>query len=130
MQPRTMILVALLALVALAIPGTASAQAPYQGGFASGHSDNPNGPTVSPYMNLLQNNNVLGPPTNYQSLVKPLIDQQSAIRRQGNSINQLQQQVNSNGPNVTTPGGRATGHQTYFQNLSHYFPRATGGQPR
>jgi hypothetical protein len=125
MQSRMIFSAAVLVLLALAIPDVALAQY----GYSSGHSDNPNGPTVSPYLNLLQNNNVLGPPTNYQSLVKPLIDQQSAIKRQGSSIQQLQQQIGSGGPTGNLSGGRATGHPTFYQNYSHYFTR-NGGRPQ
>ncbi len=124
MQPRMIFSAALLILLAVAAPRVALAQYGYMGGgYAAGHSDNPNGPTVSPYLNLLQNNNVLGPPSNYQSLVKPLIDQQSAIKRQGNSIQQLQQQMGSGGPAGNISGGRATGHASYFMNYSHYYTR-------
>lgn len=98
-----------------------AALAQYTGGFYQGRSDNPNGPTVSPYLNLLNNNNQFSTVTSYQSLVKPLIDQQSAINRQGNSLQQLQQQVNSQrAPGGA--GGRATGHTTYFMNYSHFYP--------
>ena len=86
MRPLTLLLI--LAAVACMAPGTAFAQQYH------GHSDNPNGPTVSPYLNLLQNNNGanIG---NYQTLVKPLIDQGNAINRQGKGLSALQQQVNS-----------------------------------
>jgi hypothetical protein len=124
MRPRTIFFSALLVLLALAIPNTALAQYGYQG---TGHSDNPNGPTVSPYLNLLQNNNILGPPSNYQSLVKPLIDQRNAIQRQGNSIQQLQQSSLGSGAS-SSAGGRATGHPSFFMNYSHYFSRGGGGR--
>ena len=91
------------------------------GGYYQGHSDNPNGPTVSPYLNLLQNNSVFSQASNYQSLVKPLIDQNAAIQRQGGAINRLQQQVNP-GASSGRGGGRGTGHTTYFMNYSHYYP--------
>lgn len=86
--------------------------------FYKGSSDNPNGPTVSPYLNLLQNNSV--GVTNYQSLVKPLVEQNSAINRQGNSINRLQQQVNA--PMGAGTAGRGTGHTTFFMNYGHFYP--------
>ena len=100
----------------------------YGGGFYQGRSDNPNGPTVSPYLNLLQNNNQLNGQPTYQSLVKPLIDQQSAIQRQGNSLQQLQQQVRTQGGGA--PSQRATGHTTFFMNYSHFYPNATRPQQR
>src|SRR4051812_1575189 len=57
----------MVARISLALLGVAiftsvaatSAQAQYGGNVFRGRSDNPNGPTVSPYLNLLQNNNQL-----------------------------------------------------------------------
>jgi hypothetical protein len=111
-------LIAIAAFVLLAAPGSAFAQ--YTGGLYTGRSDNPNGPTVSPYLNLLQNNNQLNGIPNYQSLVRPLLDQQSAIQRQGNSLQRLQQQVNTQGASGGT-GQRATGHHTSFMYYSHFY---------
>jgi hypothetical protein len=110
-------------VIAFAAPRLAFAQQPGYMGIG-GHSDNPNGPTVSPYMNLLQGNNQLNGVPNYQSLVKPLVDQQNAIQRQGNSLQRLQQQVNSgSGAGSGNTGGRSgTGHITHFMNTSHFFP--------
>jgi hypothetical protein len=110
-----------LALVAaaLAIVVTVPQLAPAQGvggGFYMGSADNPNGPTVSPYLNLLQSN-TFGV-TNYQSLVKPLIEQSSAIRRQGRAINQVQQQLYS-GPNY---GASPSGRGSHFMFYSHFYP--------
>ena len=118
MTPRSLALAVALAGICLLIPQTALAQ--YQGGLYMGRADNPVGPTVSPYLNLTQNN--LGSPTNYQSLVKPLIDQGNAIQRQGSSINRLQQQIYS-GAGGGGRGGRGTGHATFFMNYSHYYPQ-------
>jgi hypothetical protein len=81
-----------------------------------GTSGNVNGPTVSPYLNLLQNNNA--DITNYQSLVRPLINQNSALQRQGGAIQQLQQQQRGYG-NV---GSGGTGIHSYFMFYSHYYP--------
>src|SRR4051812_42151898 len=100
-------------LLGLAVfaPGVAFGQGGYN--VPRGHSDNPNGPTVSPYLNLLQSNSQ--GLSNYQTLVKPMIDQQNAIQRQGNSIQRLQQQVS---PGSGPGGARGTGHTTRFQNYS------------
>ena len=111
-MPRLVFFAAALVLV-LTAPRLASAQQ-YRG-----TSDNPNGSTVSPYLNLLNNNNI-GLPA-YQTMVRPVLDAESAIQRQGNSIQRLQQQANS-GP--TSRGGSGTGHTTYFMNYSHYYPRS------
>ena len=110
-----------LALGCALAPHMASAQV--YGGMPTyqGHSDNPNGPTDSPYLNLLQKNQV-GSVTNYQSLVKPLVSQGNAIARQGNSISKLQNQVYSGG------AGGGTGHQTLFMNYSHFYTIQSRGR--
>ncbi len=84
-----------------------------------GFSDNPVGPTVSPYLNLVNQDFVDPNLTNYQSLVRPLLQQNNAINRQGSAINRLQQQYSA--PASGAAGG-ATGHTTFFMNGSHYFP--------
>jgi len=79
-------------------------------------------PTVSPYLNLL--NNPAGF-SNYQTQVRPFIDQQQATARQGASISQLQRQVRdvrslaSRRDNI-----RTTGHATRFLNYSHYYAQS------
>jgi len=121
MNPKFWGLALAAAAVFLLAPQTAMAQ--YRGGQYMGRADNPVGPTVSPYLNLLQGNNGI---TNYQSLVRPLIDQGNAIDRQassiyqqGNSIRGLQQ-----AQSYGAGGGRGTGHTSYFMNFSHYYPTA------
>jgi hypothetical protein len=116
---------ALLGVAVFASVAATSARAQYGGSVFRGRSDNPNGPTVSPYLNLLQNNNQLNGQPTYQSLVKPLIDQQSAIQRQGNSLQQLQQQVRTQGAGGGGGTQKATGHTTFFMNYSHYYPNAS-----
>jgi hypothetical protein len=118
MNSRALLIVAAAGLLSLAMSRSALAQ-----GYYMGSNDNPNGPTVSPYLNLLQNN-PLNPltPTVYQSLVRPLVNQQNALQRQGGAIRQLQQQSLA-GP---TGIGRGTGHAAYFMNYSHFYPTATG----
>jgi hypothetical protein len=96
----------------------ASDQAAAQGFGGGGSTRNPNGPTVSPYLNLLSNNNP--DITNYQSLVKPLVNQNDALRRQGGAIQQLQSQQGQMG------GGSGTGVHSYFMHYSHYFPAGGG----
>jgi hypothetical protein len=119
MISRILLSATMLIVMAIAMPRVAFAQYnPNVGVGIGGHSDNPNGPTVSPYMNLLNNNNQLNTSPVYQSLVKPLIDQRSAIQRQGNGLQQLQQQVASG---AGGGGGRGTGHTTHFMNYSHYY---------
>lgn len=118
MKSRDLLLGALTAAVILVSPQLLLAQ----GGFYKGSGDNPNGPTVSPYLNLLQvNSQGLN---SYQTMVKPIIDQQNAINRQGSQLGRLQNQVNQQayGAGAGSSGTRGTGHQTQFQNTSHYFP--------
>ena len=79
-------------------------------------------PTVSPYLNLL-NNNSLGVP-NYQTMVRPQIDQRDALVRQGASLQQLQQQFRDSSQNARQyqPGGVSrTGHGARYLNYSHYY---------
>jgi hypothetical protein len=120
MRPRTFLLAGVVVLAALAAPRLAMAQ--YGRTYGQGHTDNPNGPTVSPYLNLLQGNNQFSTVPTYQSLVKPMIDQQNAIQQQGSSLQRLQGQVNSQ--SVAGPTGRTgTGHVTHFMNYSHFYTR-------
>ena len=114
MKSRTILLAVAVASICLAAPGPALAQfSP----LSLGTRDNLNGPTVSPYLNLLQvNSQGLIP---YQNLVTPQINQQNALNRQAGAIQQLQQQVNASG--TVGSGGRGTGHTTFFMNYSHYY---------
>jgi hypothetical protein len=114
---RTLILSA--AAVVLTCAAASSAQAQISG-YYQGRGDNPVGPTVSPYLNLLQSNQF--GVTNYQSLVRPLIDQGAAINRQGNSLNRIQQQINTPSAYGGAGGSRGTGHTTFFMNYSHFYP--------
>lgn len=120
MSSRRILLIAFALVVSLASARAASAQ--FGGNYFRGHSDNPNGPTVSPYLNLLNNNNQLNGVPNYQSLVRPLVEQQDALRRQGNSLQRLQNQVNSSYTGSSGGGIRGTGHQSHFMNFSHFYP--------
>ena len=110
MSSRIMLVVVAALAMTLAASRSASAQGIYRG-----TSDNPNGPTVSPYLNLLSSDQF--GVTNYQSLVRPLVNQGNAIQRQGGAIQRLQQQ------SYSAAGPRAgTGHSSYFMNYSHFYP--------
>ncbi len=109
MKSHILLVVAVAVVVSQSSLSAVPAQV-FRGGVGN---DNPNGPTVSPYLNLLQNNN--RGITNYQSLVKPLINQNDALRRQGGAIQQLQQQQ------YQTGGGRGTGVHSYFMYYSHFY---------
>ena len=82
-------------------------------------------PSVSPYMQLINNNT--GAATNYQSLVRPQIDQQNYNAQSASAIKNLQRQVSSQ--NRLSKSGaegnqklRATGHAAMRENYSHFYP--------
>ncbi len=84
-----------------------------------------NRPTVSPYLNLLNQQSTTGAP-NYFTQVRPLLEQREQARRQTGALQQLQRQVTNvrqdlnrrTGPNAA----RVTGHPTRFMTYSHYYP--------
>lgn len=97
----------------------------------------PSSPTISPYLNLLRNDNVGGLP-NYYSLVRPQLQQQtfnqqqrafnaqqlSFEAQQAAALGSLSNQVQP----LVTPTGKASGFMTQgrgasFQNTSRYFPQ-------
>lgn len=81
-------------------------------------------PSVSPYMNLV--NNPQGAATNYQSLVRPQLEQSATNQQQRAAISQLQRQAP--GRSQSSAQGnqklRGTGHHTMFNNTSRYFPQS------
>lgn len=90
----------------------------------------PQRPTVSPYLNLLRNDN--GSVPNYYSLVRPQQNQQSfdrqiasATRLQSLSIQRLEEVAQMQ----TT---RSTGTGSVYRNLSHFYPakRTASGRRR
>lgn len=85
-------------------------------------------PTVSPYLNLIQDENALDQALPvYQTLVRPFVEQRRLNQYQANQVFQLQQQVANNA--TRTKYGeqlRETGHATSYQNHSHYFPAFSG----
>lgn len=82
-------------------------------------------PTVSPYLQLLNNNFIDVP--NYQTLVRPQIEQQQINRQQQAELQNVQRQVSQNAAQaagaVSQPAGpsriRGTGHQTQYLQLLH-----------
>ncbi len=113
------LMLSLAAAAVVSLPQVCHAQA--YNGFYRGRSDNPVGRTVSPYLNLLSAGQGNSGVTNYQSLVKPLIEQHNALDRQGGALNRLQGQVNASAA-APRGGGGGTGHATYFMNGSHFYP--------
>ena len=77
-------------------------------------------------MNLV--NNQQGGATNYQSLVRPQLDQQTLNRKQSAAINQLSRGAASSPPTSrSTPHGSngnlcTTGHRTVFNEVSRFYP--------
>jgi hypothetical protein len=81
-------------------------------------------PTVSPYLNLLMPGTLPG--TNYQTLVRPALEQQRINREQEIQMNRLQQQFSSALQSSTSrpqreQGIRPTGHQAAFFYYSRFY---------
>lgn len=91
-------------------------------------------PTVSPYLNLF-NEGFSDGADNYNTLVRPQINQQrtnAQFRRQNEQLRRQEQAVNSRfqalsaRPAFTPTGNQnilTTGHRTFYNNTSHYYPR-------
>lgn len=91
-------------------------------------------PTVSPYLNLF-NEGFSDGADNYNTLVRPQINQQrtnNQFRRQNEQLRRQEQAVNSRfqalsaRPAFTPTGNQnilTTGHRTFYNNTSHYYPR-------
>ena len=82
-------------------------------------------PTVSPYLNLLRVESSLSLP-NYQTLVRPALEQRQQAAQQRSSIRQLQSRVtNMQGQGAgrnQREQGFATGHPSRFATYLHYYP--------
>jgi hypothetical protein len=113
---------ALAALTALGLLGSwagpARAQFTYQRPATSPYSQ----PAVSPYLNMTRSGN---PAVNYNTLVRPQIDNARAFQQlqtqvQQNEIKMGQLSAAPNGidPNAVLP---FTGHQVQFMTYSHYY---------
>ena len=91
-------------------------------------------PTVSPYLNLFREDLDGNSDLNYQTLVRPMIQQQELnqqLQRQNYAINQRLQQIAAQG-DYNAQGSESqppTGHQTVFGYYGHYYP-ALGQQRR
>ncbi len=84
-----------------------------------------NRPTVSPYLNLLQPQGNGLP--NYQTLVKPALDQERKNADTQRQIYQLQSAVASNTAQDSRGEAtfRPTGHTTTYFYYSHFYPTMT-----
>ena len=90
-------------------------------------SDYQAAPTVSPYVNLDRDDFDLGAPT-YQTLVQPYLQQQDFNQRQQVELQRINQQFqNVRSDYQLQQQGQAplrpTGHEVFFMNMGHYFPR-------
>lgn len=82
-------------------------------------------PTVSPYLNLVRDDN--GGTANYQTLVRPQVEQLNINRQQELQYERLDRQFQdfrseSAYPQQGAINLRETGHTTQFMNRSHYYP--------
>lgn len=80
-------------------------------------------PTVSPYLNLLRNNNTPG--LNYFGLVRPQIQTNADLRLLNQQTLQPRAGLPSAGDNPEEQ--LATGHAAVFMNLGGYFQNLGGG---
>jgi hypothetical protein len=121
-----------LAALALLMPATAHAQAQramtaseraYQSRLQRSALNNQR-PTVSPYMNLLRNDDLLGGSNaaNYYTLVRPQVRQNTTNARQTEELNELQREVDTR--TAAPPAQRRirrTGHVSRFMDYSGHF---------
>ena len=98
-------------------------------------------PSVSPYLNLLQNNAGLTSLTpNYQSFVRPQLEARRAAQQSQRQLGQLNQQVGGiqqslgmgrpTGGSLLRPTGRQAGSaglDSYYGNRGHYYQSARPG---
>jgi len=95
----------------------------------SGFVDNyiRNRPTVSPYLNLVRRDG-FGGVTNYQTLVRPQLEQRELARLQQSELNRVQQRLSVQQRSLETIQEQrsqrvfTTGHRTQFMNMRNYFP--------
>ncbi len=87
-------------------------------------------PAVSPYLNLLQFDGGLGEVPNYQTLVRPQLQQRRMNRQTNMQLRSLQSQVGGlqqtvgaiAAPTGLRPTGRSgTDLSSYYGNLDHYY---------
>lgn len=89
-------------------------------------------PTVSPYMNLFREDFSGESDLNYQTLVRPQLDQQrvnAQVQRQNMELSRRVQSISAQS-NYGNPGGSQnqypTGHPTSFRYYSHFYPTMGG----
>ena len=110
------------------VPGGFGGQKPFAGAS--------NGSTVSPYLNLFLDTGA-SVSDNYNTLVRPQLEQQAVnreLQRQTQQLNRQVQQISAR-PAFEPQGNDqifSTGHRTLFNYRSHFYPatRPAGGQRR
>lgn len=117
LRPFAVFLVALLGVLSA---GTAMAQVQQR---QYGYDPFLNRPALSPYFNLTRRES--GSSLNYHTMVRPQIEAQYQAQYQQRQIQQLQRQVSR--PASQATAGGATGHPSYFMNLSHFYPGLGAG---
>jgi hypothetical protein len=88
-------------------------------------------PTVSPYLNLFREDLDGQSDLNYQTLVRPQLNQQAFNERQQRETFDLARRLQSiSAQSDFNPSGNVnqppTGHQTVFMYYGHYYPQAGG----
>ena len=84
-------------------------------------------PTVSPYLNLVRRDG-FGGVTNYQTLVRPQLEQREFARIQQAEISRVRQQLAVQQRSIESVQQQraqrvfSTGHPTRFMNLQQYYP--------
>ena len=132
MRPRFLAMSLAGAALFLLAPQTAWAQ--YSGRYM-GRADNPVGPTVSPYLNLFRDDLDGSGDFNYQTLVRPMLQQQQynqQAQRQSLEISRRLQAIAAQG-DFNAAGSKdqyPTGHQTVFQYYGHHYPAMNAARPR
>jgi hypothetical protein len=123
---KSVAILSILSGIGLAFTTPALAQG--QGGYGLGlgdYSANPyNSPPVSPYLNL--GINPSSGLSNYQSLVRPMIDEREEMQRQTTTLQQLQLQVRHGqiGSALKDSKGQDPNERPgakHFMHYSHYY---------
>lgn len=114
------------------VSASAQAQAVYAPRTVGRNSSAPavQRPTISPYLNLFRPN--VGPVGNYQTLVRPQLNQQANNVRQAQAIQATQRSVERVERQVQTGGATGpispTGHSSSFMNYSHFYSVGPSGR--
>jgi len=129
-QTRTAPSIANMVRNATTVPSAPVARGAFGGALNKPFSNVFRRPTVSPYLNLFRDDG-RGAVSNYQTLVRPQLEQIELMQqqtRQTRSLQRLNRQVQQLQQQAAFPISgstqiRATGHTTQFMNLSHFYSR-------